>query len=647
MVRKTKSVDILESLNPTQQEAVEHVGGPLLILAGAGSGKTRVITHRAAYLIKAKRVKPENILAVTFTNKAAKEMRDRLVELVGDAASVIWIGTFHGTCTRILRRHSPEIGLGKGFTIYDSPDQLEIVKECMGELNISEERFNPHSIRSRISRAKNSLIWPEEYVPERHNIFDKKVAEVYRLYQEKLTKASAFDFDDLIMYAVRLFRGREEVLSRYRDQFRYVMVDEYQDTNHAQYVLVDLLAGGHRNLCVVGDDSQNIYSWRGADIRNILEFEKDYPDAKVIKLEQNYRSTGNILEGANNLIRHNRRRKDKNLWTENPIGDPIFFYQGFDKAEEGEYISREILKACGRKLRFRDFAILYRINAQSRSLEESFRRAAVPYRIVSGVEFYGRREIKDLLAYLRVIVNRADSLSLKRIINVPRRSIGKASLEKILSHSQAQDIGLLEALERADEIDGLSAANRRAIKGFTKLLDKYISLKDKLPPSQILRGLIEDTGYLDELAKGETEEATERVANVEELMSAVVEYEDRTVEANLERFLEEVALVADIDNWDGREDAVAMMTLHSAKGLEFPAVFISGIEEGLLPIANAFDDDMELEEERRLFYVGMTRAKERLYLTCSAQRKTYSGTVWSQPSRFVGEIPEHLLEGIK
>jgi len=642
MVRKSKSADILEGLNPTQQEAVEHVKGPLLILAGAGSGKTRVITHRAAYLIEAKRVRPENILAVTFTNKAAKEMRDRLVELVGDAASVIWIGTFHGTCARILRRHSPEIGLGSNFTIYDSPDQLQLLKECMGELNISEERFNPHSIRSRISRAKNSLIWPEEYVPERHNIFDKKAAEVYRLYQEKLTKASAFDFDDLIMYAVRLFRDREEVLSRYRDQFRYVMVDEYQDTNHAQYALVDLLAGGHRNLCVVGDDSQNIYSWRGADIRNILEFEKDYPDTKVIKLEQNYRSTGNILEGANNLIRHNRRRKDKNLWTENPIGDPIFFYQAFDKAEEGEYISREILRACNGKLRFRDFAILYRINAQSRSLEESFRRAAVPYRIVSGVEFYGRKEIKDILSYLRVIVNRADSLSLKRIINVPRRSIGKASLEKILSHSQAQDIGLFEALQRADEIEGLSAANRRAIKGFTKLLDKYISLKDKLPPSQILRGLIEDTGYLDELAKGGTEEATERIANVEELMSAVVEYEDRTPEANLERFLEEVVLIADIDNWDGKENAVAMMTLHSAKGLEFSAVFISGIEEGLLPIANAFDDDMELEEERRLFYVGMTRAKERLYLTCSAQRKTYSGTVWSQPSRFVEEIPEHL-----
>ena len=639
-------MDVLEGLNPTQQEAVQNTQGPLLILAGAGSGKTRVITHRAAYMINVKGVEPWNILAVTFTNKAAREMRERVVELVGAAASKIWVGTFHGTCVRILRYHWAEIGTGSGFTIYDSSDQLDLMKECMGDLNIAEERFNPNAIRSRISQAKNELIGPDDYVVDPQNIFAKRVAEVYGLYQEKLIKASALDFDDLLFYTVKLFQERAEVLDRYRKQFFYVMVDEYQDTNHAQYMLIDLLASHHRNLCVVGDDSQNIYSWRGADIRNILEFEKDYPDATVIKLEQNYRSTGNILEGANNLIRNNRKRKDKTLWTENPMGELISFYQAFDKSEEGECISREILKRYDDRLEFKDFAILYRTNAQSRSLEDSLRRASIPYRIVSGVAFYGRKEIKDLLAYLRVIVNPADSLGLKRIINVPRRSIGKTSLEKLLRFSRDNDITLFDTLQKVDEVEGLSPANLRAIKGFSVLINKYISLKEELPPNQILGGLIEETGYLNELEKRGTEEARERIANIEELMSAVSEYEDGNPEVNLDQFLEEVALVADIDSWDSYEDSVAMMTLHSAKGLEFPVVFISGLEEGLLPIANAFDDEEELEEERRLFYVGMTRAKERLYLTCSAQRSTYRGTIWSQPSRFMEEIPENILEGM-
>lgn len=643
---------ILSGLNPQQQEAVLTTEGPVLILAGAGSGKTRVLTQRIAYLISEKRVAPWSILAITFTNKAAREMKERVARIVGQGADDVWISTFHSLCVRILRRDIDRIGISRNFTILDATDQLTVIKQCLKELNIDPKKFEPRAILASISSAKNELKTASQVADKAGDYFERIVAQVYELYQKKLKNNQSLDFDDLIMTTVRLFHEVPEVLAFYQKKFRYIHVDEYQDTNRAQYKLITLLAGEYRNVCCVGDADQSIYKWRGADISIILNFEKDYPEAKVIKLEQNYRSTKTILQAANKVIANNVGRKEKNLWTENPDGEKIFCYQGDSEHDEAYFIVSTIQQLLSTYKRYDRFAILYRTNAQSRVIEDVLVKSNIPYTIVGGTRFYDRKEIKDILAYLRLISNPDDDVSLARIINVPKRGIGDTTLEKVQAYAAAHDLSLFAAIQEAPSI-GLAARMTNALLAFAEMIDHLRQMTDYLSVTELVEEVLTRTGYRDALKDEKTIEARSRLENIEEFLSVTQEFERKSEDRTLLAFLTDLALISDIDTLDdaGAEDSsqpegqVTLMTLHSAKGLEFPVVFLTGMEEGVFPHSRALFDEAEMEEERRLAYVGITRAEERLYLTHAYLRTLYGRTTTNMVSRFVSEIPAELIEG--
>lgn len=636
--------NILAGLNPEQADAVTCTEGPLLILAGAGSGKTRVLTHRIAFLIKEKGVPPESILAITFTNKAAGEMKERLEQMIGPVVAQMWVSTFHSACVRMLRRDADILGYKRTFTIYDASDQRTLLKEILKELSMDEKKFPVRSIQSTISRAKNQLYTPEMFDREASGFYDTKVAQVYYRYQENLKKNNGMDFDDLLMQAVILLSKSTQVLNFYQNRFQYVLVDEYQDTNHAQYMFVKLLTENHRNLCVVGDDDQSIYGWRGADLNNILDFEKDYPEAKVIKLEQNYRSTKNILQAANQVISYNRGRKGKALWTENLEGEKVTIYFALSERAEADFIAEEIRKIQSEENRsLDDFAVFYRTNAQSRVIEECFMRYGLPYNIVGTLRFYDRREIKDLIAYLRVLVNPADTLSMTRVINVPRRGIGQVSWARLQGYAEQQGITVSQALLEVDKIPKLGRVKGAALE-LGQMLETLGQQQDKVTVTKTVMDVLSMTGYLAELEEEKTEEAYMRIENIQEFLSVTQEYDRDNPDAHLTGFLENIALIAEIDTYAEGGGSVVLMTLHTAKGLEFPVVFVSGLEEGVFPHSRSLSSEPETEEERRLFYVGMTRAREKLYLTHTMQRTLYGNTVANEPSRFLGEIPEDYVE---
>lgn len=638
-----------DSLNPMQQEAVYHTEGPVLILAGAGSGKTRVLTHRIAWMIEEKGVNPWNIMAITFTNKAAQEMRERVDKLVGYGSESIWVSTFHSSCVRILRRYIDRLGYDNHFTIYDTDDQKTVIKDICKRLNIDTKQFKERALMAAISSAKDELVSPEEF---RLNASSdpgwqlKTIARVYETYQKQLKQNNALDFDDLIVKTVELFENCPDVLNSYQERFRYIMVDEYQDTNTAQFKFISLLASKYENLCVVGDDDQSIYKFRGANIGNILGYEKVFPQAKVIKLEQNYRSTQNILQAANEVIRNNRGRKDKTLWTANEEGSPLRFHQFMSGFEEAEYIAGDISRKVRKGIyTYKDNAVLYRTNAQSRLFEEKFLMANIPYKIVGGVNFYARKEIKDLLAYLKTVDNARDDVAVRRIINVPKRGIGAASIAKIQDYADEMEISFYEGLKMADQISSVRRGAAR-IRGFVDFIQKFRSQLEYLSVTELLEKIIEETGYVAELQAENTDEAKARIENIDELISKVVSYEEETDHPTLSGFLEEVALIADIDSVDESDNRVLLMTLHSAKGLEFPNVYLAGMEDGIFPsyMTIVGDDPMELEEERRLCYVGITRAMKELTLTAARQRMVRGETQYNKVSRFVREIPRDLVE---
>ncbi|CCJ33860.1 ATP-dependent DNA helicase UvrD/PcrA [Caloramator australicus RC3] len=633
----------LSKLNKEQYEAVTTTEGPLLILAGAGSGKTRVLTYRIAYLIE-RGVSPYSILAITFTNKAADEMKERVMSLVGDKAQHMWISTFHSACVRILRNDIERLGYGKNFVIYDTSDQEKIIKQVLKELDLSEKVYPPKEMLGKIGSLKDQLIDPKEYLRMSNDFRSKKIAEIYSLYQRKLKINNALDFDDIIFKTIELFKNHEDVLKHYQKKFKYILVDEYQDTNRAQYELVNLLAKEHRNLCVVGDDDQGIYSFRGADIRNILDFEKDFPEAKVVKLEQNYRCTKRILEAANYVIANNENRKAKRLWTQNKLGDNIKFFRAETDQEEARFIAYEVEKLLRDGYSHRDFAVLYRTNAMSRILEEAFVRQGIPYRVVGAFKFYDRKEIKDIISYLKFINNPQDTLSLERIINTPKRGIGDATLDKIRQAAERMSISFFDALNNLALV-GISGRAESAIRKFTSLMNYFISIKNQIKVSELINEILEKTGYLEELQKEGSPEADARIENLKELYSSAVEFEQTSEEKTLEAYLERISLVSDQDTIEGKT-SVTLMTLHAAKGLEFPVVFIAGMEDGIFPHFSALEDDDEMEEERRLCYVGITRAKEILYLTCAKQRLIFGRTSFNPVSSFIDEIPEDLLEDL-
>ncbi|MDD3654288.1 MAG: DNA helicase PcrA [Desulfotomaculaceae bacterium] len=635
--------ELTAQLNPMQVEAVTCGDGPLLVLAGAGSGKTRVLTSRVAYLLQGKKVPPHQILAITFTNKAAREMRERVNQMVPDARD-LWICTFHAACVRILRRQDNFFGRDRNFVIYDTDDQLTVIKDCIKGLNLDDKKYQPRLVAGAISRAKNLLQDPVAFEILTDNSFSINISKIYYQYEEKLRRNNAVDFDDLILLTAKLFQDYPQVLAYYQDRFRYILVDEYQDTNHAQYVLVNLLAGGHRNLFVVGDPDQGIYGWRGADIKNIMSFERDYPEARVITLEQNYRSTSSILEAANHIIRNNPNRKEKRLWTALGEGAPLTIYFGEDGFAEADFVSGEICRLQDLENRpFSDFAVLYRTNAQSRLIEENFVRSGLPYAIFGGLKFYDRKEIKDIVAYLRLILNQYDAVGLARIINVPRRGIGQVSLAKINQFAGKLLITPVEALVRADDIPGLSARIRSRAKELGALLQELSKQSEAIAVSDLMQKVIDETGYSRELLEENTVESRTRLENLNEFLAAASEF-DRTAEENtLRTFLENIALVSDLDQYEQKDERVTLMTLHSAKGLEFPVVFLIGMEEGVFPHSRALNSPEELEEERRLCYVGITRAREKLYLTHCWKRNTYGAPHYYPPSRFLDEIPPHLL----
>lgn len=643
-------MSIYDTLNEQQKEAVLHTEGPLLILAGAGSGKTRVLTHRIAYLIEEKGINPWNILAITFTNKAAGEMRERVDNLVGFGSESIWVSTFHSMCVRILRRHIDLLGFDTNFTIYDTDDQKTLMKDICKLLQIDTKIFRERSLLVAISQAKNELVTPEEFRIQAQGDFSRqKIATVYEEYEKQMRANNALDFDDLLVKAVQLFQTQADVLDYYQERFRYIMVDEYQDTNTVQFELVRLLSAKYRNLCVVGDDDQSIYKFRGANIRNILDFEQVFPDAKVIKLEQNYRSTSNILNAANAVIRHNHGRKDKTLWTDNGEGDKINVRQ-FDTAfDEAEYIVGDIRERVeSGKAAYNDHAILYRTNAQSRMFEEKFVTANIPYKIVGGINFYARREIKDLLAYLKTIDNGRDDLAVRRIINVPKRGIGLTSINRVQEYASGREIGFYEALRAVDLIPNIGRGASK-LESFVALIEHFKTDAKELTISELMQEILEETGYIESLKEEGSEEAESRIENIDELISKITAYEetceDRDEPATLNGFLEEVALVADIDSLDESNDYVVLMTLHSAKGLEFPHVYLAGMEDGVFPsyMTITADDPEEVEEERRLCYVGITRAEEELTLTCARRRMIRGETQYNKMSRFLKEIPMELL----
>ena len=641
-------MSLLDALNEPQRQAVV-ADGPLLILAGAGSGKTRVLTHRTAYLIEECGVNPYNIMAITFTNKAAGEMRERIDQMVGYGSESIWVCTFHSTCVRILRRYIDRLGFGTNFTIYDSDDQKTLMKDICKRLEIDTKMYKEKMFLSAISSAKDELIDPIEFETRAAGDYVKrKQAQVYREYQQALKQNNALDFDDLIMKTVELFKLDKEVLASYQDRFRYIMVDEYQDTNTAQFELIRLLALKYQNLCVVGDDDQSIYKFRGANIYNILNFEHHFPDATVIKLEQNYRSTQNILDAANAVIANNQGRKEKRLWTDNGAGDKITFEQLDTAAEEADFVARDIARRVRKgEYQYKDCAILYRTNAQSRLFEERFITANIPYKIFGGVNFYARKEVKDLLAYLKTIDNGQDDLAVRRIINIPKRGIGAASINKVALYAQEQEISFYDALCVAEQVPGLGKAAAK-IRPFVLFIQSMKAKAKLLSVTDLLQEVIETTGYVRELEAEGTDEAEARIENIDELISKAVDYAEGEEAPTLNGFLENVALVADIDSFDENSDYVVLMTLHSAKGLEFPNVYLAGLEDGLFPSYMSITSDnsqAEIEEERRLAYVGITRAKKNLTITSARVRMVRGQTQYGKVSRFVREIPPELLSG--
>ncbi len=637
------SIEIFGQLNPRQQAAVKHIDGPLLIIAGAGSGKTRVITYRMAYLL-ANNVPSWNILAVTFTNKAAEEMRIRVDKLLqeifpGKHTALPLLSTFHSFCVRILRQDIEHLGYKRSFVIYDEDDSLSLIKQCLRELGLDDKKTKPKEILYIIDKAKDDLLDAESYqiyANASHNDVRQAVAEIYRRYQKKLKDNNALDFGDLIMLTVHLWQAFPEVLQRYQERFRYVMVDEYQDTNHAQYILTKMLTQKYQNLCVVGDEDQSIYMFRGADIRNILDFEKDNKNCQVIKLEQNYRSTKHILETAQKVITNNKYRKCKELWTDNKKGEPVSFYEVANEIEEAGFIANAISRLVKEDVQFREIAVFYRTNAQSRVFEDALRREHLHYVIVGGMRFYERKEVKDILAYLRVMVNPQDSVNLKRIINVPNRGIGKTSLEVIDKFAEKHEITLPDALQRLDLIEGLQDRARKNLRGFMQQLHNWREARVSLSASELAAKIIDESYYIKEL-ETDPQEASERIANIKELVSAIKEFEEQSEDKSLETYLEQVALISDLDTWKEEKNYITLMTLHLAKGLEFNYVFMSGLEEGLLPHMNSLATEIELEEERRLCYVGMTRAKRQLVITSAAERRVNGTRRWNIPSRFIAE----------
>ncbi len=638
-------MDYLEMLNPEQKDAVLHTEGPLLILAGAGSGKTRVLTHRIAYMIEENGVNPWNILAITFTNKAAKEMRARVGDLIGSTKDM-WICTFHAACARILRKDIERLSdYKKNFVIFDTKDQEAVVKECLKELNLNEKNFPFKSVSATISNAKNMLEDPARFAQKSmQDIRLRKMSDIYTMYQKKLKKNNALDFDDILFKTVELLANNPDILEYYQNKFKYILIDEYQDTNYCQYKLVSFLARKHKNLCVVGDDDQSIYSWRGADIGNILNFEKDFPSAKVIKLEQNYRSTQTILDAANAVIKNNFGRKSKKLWTENEVGGSILFYNALDEWGEANFIASEIKRmeaTNGKKLN--EFSVLYRTNAQSRVIEEAFMSSGIPYKIIGGFKFYDRKEVKDVIGYLRLIQNPYEDISLKRVINIPKRGIGNTSLAAIENYARASNDSLFGALMEVDSISGLSKKAVSNIKEFVKLISGLMAAAEVKMPSEVLRELLDKSGYIDSLQKEGDEDSLTRVENIRELLSATMDFEGKNPEANLQQFLEQMALMSDLDNLENEVEAVVLMTLHSAKGLEYPVVFMSGMEEGVFPSSRSYFEEHQMEEERRLMYVGITRARECLYLTSAFERTLYGNTTYNIASQFIKEIPKELI----
>ena len=638
--------NLIEGLNDKQKEAVLATEGPCLVIAGAGSGKTKVLTHKIAYLISEKNVKPYNILAITFTNKAASEMKQRVEKIVGDVAQEMWMGTFHSICVRILRRFIDRIGFDTSFLIFDISDQKTVVKECLKALNIDDKAFSDRSVLSEISNAKNEMLTPKAYQAKYSGEFRKeKIGQVYELYQKRLRENNAIDFDDIINYTIDILSENPDVLQYYTEKFKYVLVDEYQDTNKAQFTLVTILASRYGNITVVGDNDQGIYSFRGADISNILNFEKDFPGTKIIKLEQNYRCTGNILKAANAVIRHNENKYEKKLWTENEDGSLPCLYQAEDEYDEANYVVKQIEHLKTEEyLKPKDFVILYRMNAQSRAIEDILRRENIPYKIVGGLKFYERKEIKDTIAYLRLIHNTSDNLSLKRIINEPKRGIGKTSLDKIQEISDKTGTSMYEIIKHAEEYD-LNRVKANA-EEFINLIEELRLKKQELSISELLKEVLNKSGYTRALELENTVEAETRMQNLEEFLTVAIEFEEESADNTLPEFLESITLSSDVDEMQDEDNTVTLMTLHSAKGLEFPVVFLVGMEEGIFPGYKSIGEPKELEEERRLFYVGITRAKQFLHLTCAKHRTIFGSTSYNAVSRFIKEIPDNLLDGV-
>ena len=638
--------NLIEGLNDKQKEAVLATEGPCLVIAGAGSGKTKVLTHKIAYLISEKNVKPYNILAITFTNKAASEMKQRVEKIVGDVAQEMWMGTFHSICVRILRRFIDRIGFDTSFLIFDTSDQKTVVKECLKALNIDDKTLSDRSVLSEISNAKNEMLTPKAYQAKYSGEFRKeKIGQVYELYQKRLRENNAIDFDDIINYTIDILSENPDVLQYYTEKFKYVLVDEYQDTNKAQFTLVTILASRYGNITVVGDNDQGIYSFRGADISNILNFEKDFPGTKIIKLEQNYRCTGNILKAANAVIKHNENKYEKKLWTENEEGSLPCLYQAEDEYDEANYVVKQIEHLKTEEyLKPKDFVILYRMNAQSRAIEDILRRENIPYKIVGGLKFYERKEIKDTIAYLRLIHNTSDNLSLKRIINEPKRGIGKTSLDKIQEISDRTGTSMYEIIKHAEEFD-LNRVKANA-EEFINLIEDLRLKKQELSISELLKEVLNKSGYTRALELENTVEAETRMQNLEEFLTVAIEFEEESADNTLPEFLESITLSSDVDEMQDEDNTVTLMTLHSAKGLEFPVVFLVGMEEGIFPGYKSIGEPKELEEERRLFYVGITRAKQFLHLTCAKHRTIFGSTSYNAVSRFIKEIPDNLLDGV-
>jgi DNA helicase-2/ATP-dependent DNA helicase PcrA len=641
-------MSLLDDLNPVQQKAVLETEGPLLVFAGAGSGKTRVLTYRIAYLIQEKGIAPWNILAVTFTNKAADAMKERVERLLGKSAKGTWVSTFHSACARILRRHIEPLGFQRNFVIYDEQDQERHLKTVMKELDVDFRMFNPRAIQSSIDQLKNEGITPDQYHPSQFNIFQKRLAMVYERYQEDLRRNNALDFGDLLTFVAILFRRHPEILKSYQDLCRYVMVDEFQDTNLIQYHLIRQIVDAHRNICVVGDDDQSIYRWRGAQVGNILNFEKDFPETRIITLEQNYRSTQNILQAANLMVGNNRSRKKKALWTENPEGEVLTCYVGEDESDEARFVIqkiRELTHPSSESIRpYREIAVFYRVNAQSRAIEDELVKQQIPYTIVGGLKFYERKEIKDILAYLKLIANPPDGLSLKRIINVPPRGIGEKTIEKIETFSRERGLPLYEGMKQSVKEDWLTVAAKGKVEEFIRLIEEFREEAKRLSLSQLTMALLRESGYLQKLKEERTDEAISRMENIDELVNVMMELEREGEAASLETFLDKVSLVSDVDLYEDKGNRVSLMTLHCAKGLEYPLVFIVGMEEGILPHHRRGEEIADLEEERRLFYVGMTRAKERLFLSRAEKRYTFGVGRANLASRFLDEIPMELIQ---